>query len=321
MEALPTLKQLRHLVALADHGHFGKAAKASFVTQSTLSASLKELETILGAPLVDRTRRQVTFTPLGQETVGRARRLLEEAEQLAATARAAQTPLAGTVRLGVIPTIGPFLLPRILPALRRDYPKLRLYLREEQTEPLLERLRTGRLDVLVLALPYEVGAAETATLFEDRFAVAVRREHPLAKLKRIPPERIEAETLLLLQDGHCLRDHALSACRLGDKPHWDAFEATSLHTLVQMVDNGLGITLLPQLAVDGGILQGTDIVLRPVAGPAPAREIALVWRRGTGRRAEFELLAKEIVRVAAETVSNGPRNDRRQSESATEIDR
>lgn len=314
MEALPTFKQLRHLVALAGHRHFGKAAKASFVTQSTLSASLKELETVLGAPLVDRTRRQVTFTPLGEETVLRARRLLEQAESLAAAARATQAPLTGTVRLGVIPTIGPFLLPRILPALRRDYPKLKLYLREEQTEPLLEQLKTGRLDVLVLALPYDVGGAETAHLFDDRFAVAIRADHPLSKLQRIPPDRIEAETLLLLQDGHCLRDHALSACRLGDKPHWEAFEATSLHTLVQMVDNGLGITLLPQLAVDGGILQGTDIVLRPVAGTAPAREIALVWRRGTGRRAEFELLAQEIVRVAAETVPAKTDHTRRASD-------
>ncbi|MGD9741367.1 MAG: LysR substrate-binding domain-containing protein [Dongiaceae bacterium] len=299
MENLPTLKQLRHLVALAEHRHFGKAAKASFVTQSTLSASLKELEAILGAALVDRTRRQVAFTPLGEETVQRAQRLLEDAEGLAGTARAMQAPLTGTVRLGVIPTIGPFLLPRILPALRRDYPKLKLYLREEQTEPLLEQLKAGRLDVLVLALPYDVGGAETAHLFDDPFAVAVRADNRLAKLSKIAPDRIEAETLLLLQDGHCLRDHALSACRLGSKPHWDAFEATSLHTLVQMVENGLGITLLPQLAIDGGILQGTDILLRPVSGTAPAREIALVWRRGTGRKAEFQLLAKEITRLAA----------------------
>jgi len=302
MKSLPTFKQLRHLVALAEHRHFGKAAKASFVTQSTLSASLKELEAILGAALVDRTRRQVAFTPLGEETVRRAQKLLEEAEGLVSAARSMRAPLTGTIRLGVIPTIGPFLLPRILPALRRDYPQLKLYLREEQTEPLLEQLKAGRLDVLVMALPYDVGGAETAHLFDDPFLVAVRADNPLAKLSKITPDRIEAATLLLLRDGHCLRDHALSACRLGSKPHWDAFEATSLHTLVQMVDNGLGITLLPQLALDGGILQGSDILLRPVSGTAPAREIALVWRRGTGRKPEFELLAKEIVRAAGDTV-------------------
>jgi LysR family hydrogen peroxide-inducible transcriptional activator len=298
METLPTLKQLRHLVALADHRHFGKAAKASFVTQSTLSASLKELETLLGATLVDRTRRRVAFTPLGEETVERARRLIEEAGELAASARAAAEPLTGTVRLGVIPTVGPFLLPRILPALRRDYPRLKLYLREDQTEPLLARLDDGRLDALVLALPYDIGNAESVILFADRFSLALRPEHPLASLKRVPSERIEAETLLLLQDGHCLRDHVLSTCRIGDKPHLDAFEATSLYTLVQMVDNGLGITLLPELALDSGILKGTRLVTRAVAGPEPAREIALVWRRGTARGEEFRLLAKEIARLA-----------------------
>jgi len=298
METLPTLKQLRHLVALADQRHFGKAAKACFVTQSTLSASLKELETLLGAALVDRTRRRVAFTPLGEETVERARRLLDEAGELAASARAAAEPLTGTVRLGVIPTVGPFLLPRILPALRRDYPQLKLYLREDQTEPLLARLEDGRLDALVLALPYDIGNAESAILFSDRFSLALRPEHPLAALQRVPSDRIEAETLLLLQDGHCLRDHVLSTCRIGDKPHLDAFEATSLYTLVQMVANGLGITLLPELALESGILKGTRLVTRPVAGPEPAREIALVWRRGTARREEFRLLAKEIARLA-----------------------
>lgn len=303
MENLPTLKQLRHLVALAEHRHFGKAAKASFVTQSTLSASLKELEALLGAALVDRTRRQVTFTPLGEQTVERARRLLEEAGELAANARAAAEPLTGTIRLGVIPTIGPFLLPRILPALRRDYPKLKLYLREDQTEPLLERLGDGRLDALVLALPYAIGNAESAPLLEDRFSLALRPEHPLAALKRVPADRIEADDLLLLQDGHCLRDHVLSTCRIGAKPHLDAFEATSLHTLVQMVDNGLGITMLPALALESGILKGTRLVTRPIAGPEPRREIALVWRRGTGRREEFRLLAREIVKRAGERPS------------------
>jgi LysR family hydrogen peroxide-inducible transcriptional activator len=298
MDVLPTLKQLRHLVALADNRHFGKAAKACFVTQSTLSASLKELEDVLQAPLVDRTNRRVAFTPLGEATVERARRLLGEAQELVLAAQGERAPLTGTIRLGVIPTIGPFLLPRILPGLREAWPKLKLYLREDQTDPLLEQFHAGRLDAVLLALPYDCGSAEIAELFDDRFSLALRRDHPLALTKRVTPPAIAAETLLLLQAGHCLRDHALSACRVGDKPHADAFEATSLHTLVQMVDNGLGVTLLPQLAIDAGILKGTDLVTRPIAADAPSRNIALVWRRGTARQPEFQLLARAIARLA-----------------------
>jgi LysR family transcriptional regulator, hydrogen peroxide-inducible genes activator len=298
MEILPTLKQLRHLVALADNRHFGKAAKACLVTQSTLSASVKELEDILQAPLVDRTNRRVAFTPLGEATAERARRLLEGAQEIVLAAQGERAPLTGTVRLGVIPTIGPFLLPRLLPALREAWPKLKLYLREDQTDPLLEQLHAGRLDALVLALPYDCGNVEMAVLFEDPFSVAVRRDHKLAAAKRIEAEDLRDEPLLLLQDGHCLRDHALSACRLGEKPHLESFEATSLMTLVQMVDNGLGTTLLPRLALDAGILKGTDLVARPIAADSPARDIALVWRKGTRRREEFQLLAKEIKRLA-----------------------
>ena len=298
IEALPTLKQLRHLVALADNRHFGKAAKACLVTQSTLSASLKELEDILQAPLVDRTNRRVAFTPLGEATVERARRLLEEAQALVRAAQGERAPLTGTIRLGVIPTIGPFLLPRILPALREAWPKLKLYLREDQTDTLLEQLHAGRLDALVLALPYDCGNVETALMFKDRFSLGLRRDHPLARAKQVRPKEIESETLLLLQEGHCLRGHALSACRIGDRAHADAFEATSLPTLVQMVDNGLGVTLLPQLALDAGVLRGTEMVARPVEVDNPERDIALVWRKGTARREEFRLLAREIVRLA-----------------------
>jgi len=298
MEILPTLKQLRHLVALADNRHFGKAAKACFVTQSTLSASLKELEEVLQAPLVDRTNRRVAFTPLGEATVERARGLLDEAQELVLAAHGERAPLTGTIRLGVIPTIGPFLLPRILPGLRAAWPKLKLYLREDQTDPLLEQLHAGRLDVLALALPYDCGNVETALLFKDRFSLGLRRDHRLASAKHVRPKEIESETLLLLQEGHCLRGHALSACRIGDKAHADAFEGTSLPTLVQMVDNGLGVTLLPQLALDAGVLKGTEMVARPVKVDRPERDIALVWRKGTARAEEFQLLAQEIARLA-----------------------
>jgi LysR family hydrogen peroxide-inducible transcriptional activator len=301
MDILPTLKQLRLLVALADRRHFGRAAAACFVTQSTLSASLKELEALLRAPLVDRSKRNVVLTPLGEATVARARRLLDEAQELAQAAQAARNPLTGTVRVGVIPTVGPFLLPRILPGLRAAYPDLKLFLREAQTAPLVEQLHAGRLDVLLLALPYDCGNAETALLFADRFSLALRRDHPLAKQRRIEPAAARRETLLLLEDGHCLRDHALSACRIGAKVHAEAFEATSLPTLVQMAANGLGVTLLPQLAIDGGILAGTNLVTRPMAADEPWRDIALAWRKGTGRRAEFLLLVKEIRTLAKGT--------------------
>lgn len=296
MTALPTLKQLRHLVLLADHGHFGRAAQAAHVTQSTLSASLKELETLLQASLVERTKRRVAFTPLGLETVARARRVLREAEELFLSAQAGRAPLTGTIRLGVIPTVGPYLLPPVLPALRRAWPQLKLYLREDLTERLLEELRASRLDALLVALPYDCGPVEAEILFDDGFMAALPRDHPLVGGGPIATESLESETLLLLRDGHCLRDHAISACGLPPLRHPDEFEATSLPTLVQMVANGLGVTLLPQLALDGGILRGTNLHAQALAG-SPARQIGLVWRYGTVRGDEFRLLAREIKRL------------------------
>ena len=310
MITLPTLRQLRHLVALADHGHFGRAAAAAAVTQSTLSASIKELETVLEAALVDRTRRQVVLTPLGKQTVERARRILADTEALALAARAEREPLTGTLRMGVIPTIGPYLLPAVLPGLRRSYRSLQLYLVEDLTPRLLEQLHVGQLDVVLLALPYDCGTVESATLFNDRFLLALPPDHPLAKERRIDPERLRSEEVLLLRDGHCLREHALSVCHLADRRHTEAFEATSLPTLVQMVDNGLGITPLPELAVDAGVLRGTSLVTRPFGSEEPGREIALVWRRGTGRREEFLLLAKELAARASKAPHEPQRRPR-----------
>jgi LysR family hydrogen peroxide-inducible transcriptional activator len=295
MAVLPTLRQLRHLVALADHGHFGRAAASAAVTQSTLSASIKELETVLEAALVDRTRRQVVLTPLGRQTVERARRILADTEALVLATRAEREPLTGTLRMGVIPTIGPYLLPAVLPGLRRSYRGLQLYLVEDLTPRLLEQLHGGQLDVVLLALPYDCGNVESIPLFDDRFLLALHPGHPLAKERRIDPERLRSEEVLLLKDGHCLRDHALSVCHLADRRRTECFEATSLPTLVQMVDNGLGITALPELAIDAGLLRGTSLVTRPLAAEEPGRKIALVWRRGTGRREEFLLLAKELI--------------------------
>jgi LysR family transcriptional regulator, hydrogen peroxide-inducible genes activator len=298
MVSLPSVRHLRHLVALVDHGHFGRAAAACHVTQSTLSASIKELESVLEATLVDRSKRRVVLTPLGLETVERARKIVHDIEELAHATKATREPLSGVLRMGVIPTIGPFLLPRILPGLRRAYSRLKLYLVEDPTARLVEALHRGKLDVVLLALPYDCGAVETEILFEDPFVVGLPREHPLAKEARVKPQRLWSEDLLLLTDGHCCRDHALAACRLADRRHTEGFEATSLLTLVQMVDNGLGTTLLPTLAVDAGLLLGTSLVTRPLLSDDHARKIGLVWRRGTGRRKEFRLLAKELIERA-----------------------
>jgi len=307
MMNLPSLRHLWHLRALHDQGHFGRAAEACHVTQSTLSASIKELEGVLETTLVDRSKRRVVFTPVGIETVERARKIVKEVEDLVGFTTASREPLSGTLRMGTIPTIGPFLLPRVLPSLRQAYSRLRLYLVEDLTERLIQSLHRGELDVVLLALPYDCGAVETVTLFEDPFVVGLPREHLLAKETHVKPERLWHEDLLLLKDGHCLRDHALAACRLADRRLTEGFEATSLTTLVQMVDNGLGTTLLPSLAVDAGLLLGTNVVTRPLFADEPARKIGLVWRRATGRRSEFRLLAKELAERAKMKSKTAPR--------------
>jgi LysR family hydrogen peroxide-inducible transcriptional activator len=280
MVNLPSLRHLRHLTALADHRHFGRAAEACHVTQSTLSASIKELEALLETTLVDRSKRRVVLTPIGIETAERSRRIVKEAEQLVEATRASREPLTGTVRLGTIPTIGPFLLPRVLPSLREAYGSLKLYLVEDLTDRLIESLHRAELDVVLLALPYDCGPVETVILLEDPFVVGLPRQHPLTKESHISPQRLWHEDLLLLKDGHCLRDHALAACHLADRRVTESFEATSLLTLVQMVDNGLGTTLLPMLAVDAGLLTGTNLITRPLIPNDQARKIGLIWRSG-----------------------------------------
>ena len=291
---LPTLRQLHYLDALARAGHFGRAAEAMNVTQSTLSAGVKDLEATLGVTLVDRGKRRLVFTPAGEEVLRRGRLLLESAEALVEAAQATRAPLSGLVRLGVIPTIGPFLLPKVLPGLRRAFPKLKLVLVEDQTARIVDQLESGALDVLLLALPCDCGTAETMDLFEDEFLATLPKGHDLAKSPAISPERLAGEPLLLLSEGHCLRSHALSVCNLADTALGTTVEATSLHTLVQMVDGGLGLTLLPRMAVDAGILRGTSLVTRPLDVERRSRSIGLAWRRGTGRRGDFELLGRTI---------------------------
>jgi LysR family hydrogen peroxide-inducible transcriptional activator len=301
MISLPSVRHLRHLTALYDHGHFGRAAEACHVTQSTLSASIKEFESVVRVALIDHSKRGVVLTPVGVETVERARKIVKEIEDLVSFTTASREPLSGTLRMGTIPTIGPFLLPRVLPRLRDTYTRLKLYLVEDLTERLIASLHRGELDVVLLALPRECGAVETVVLFKDPFVVGLPRGHPLAKENGIKPQSLLGEDLLLLKDGHCLRDHALAALRRLANRRIAEFEATSLTTLVQMVDNGLGTTLLPTLAVDAGLLLGTSLITRPLLTDEPARNIGLVWRRGTGRREEFRLLAKELTQHAKAT--------------------
>lgn len=299
MRVLPTLRQLRYLVAIAEHRHFGRAADACFATQSTLSAGLQELEHLLDVKLVERSKRRVMLTPLGEQVVERARVVLREAEDIAELASASKDPLSGPLRLGVIPTIGPYLLPRVLPPLRESYPGLRLYLREDMTARLLDALHDGEIDVALIALPFPTDELEVRELGADPFLLACRSDDPLAKVKTAELDHLPDERLLLLDEGHCLREHALAACRLEPSHHRDDFRATSLPTLVQMVANSLGITLLPKMAVDAGLLSGTGLITRPMAPTTPAREVALVWRKTTPRGAEFDLLAEMLRRLSA----------------------
>jgi LysR family hydrogen peroxide-inducible transcriptional activator len=298
---LPTIKQLQYLVALRQHGHFGKAADACFVTQSTLSAGLRELETLLGVVLVERTRRVVRFTALGEKVADKAVRVLREAEEMAELARAEGKPLHGELRMGVIPTIAPFLLPAMLPRLRKEWPSLKLYLREETSQAACEALHRGQLDCVLLALPYPCGDVEAAPLFDDRLFVAFPDgEAPGGPSVEV--DAIDENRMLLLEDGHCLKDHALSACNRPDLRAHAAMMGTSLHTLVQMVDNGLGVTFIPSMAIEAGILHGTRVDARPLRSDHGFRRVALIWRRSSPRENEFQLLSAALRRIIGEIV-------------------
>jgi LysR family hydrogen peroxide-inducible transcriptional activator len=263
------------------------------VTQSTLSAGLQELETLLGVMLVERTKRRVMLTPLGEEVTQRARRLLADAQDLVDLVRAAEAPLSGPLRLGVIPTIAPYLLPAALPFIRTRYPALRLALREDMSARLVESLQGGGLDVLLLALPWPMEGVETLAIGDDPFFLAVPVGHPLAASPAIDLAMLRGDDLLLLEEGHCLRDHALAACRLAGR--WGGGEGltgTSLNTIVQMVAGGLGLTLLPRMAVEAGA--ATGLVVRPLADADAKRTIGLAWRSSSPRDAEFRALAGEF---------------------------
>ena len=293
MKRLPTMKQLQYLVALADTQHFGRAAQRCYIAQSTLSAGIRALESVLGIAIAERSNRHVLITRVGLQIAERARALLRDAEEVMEMARAGRSPMTGEMRLGVIPTIGPFLLPRVLPVLRDRFPDLTIYLREEQTAPLLARLEEGELDLALIALPYETEDLSIDVILKDEFLFACHRTHALACADEVSLEALAGEQLMLLAEGHCLRGHTLDACGVGDTKARAQFEASSLHTLVQMVAAGIGVTLIPRLAVDARVIQGTGISLSRLAVPA-SRDIGLAWRPTSLRTDDFRLLAQTL---------------------------
>jgi LysR family hydrogen peroxide-inducible transcriptional activator len=301
MARQPTLKQLKYLTALAELEHFGKAAAACYVSQSTLSAAILELEDILGSTLVERNKRQLILTPLGQDVVERGRAILMEVDDLVALCAASGEPFSGKMRLGVIPTIAPYILPHLLKRLRRKYPEFQLFIREELSAHLVTALQHGELDVLLLALPYPGDNVETMHLFEDEFVFACPGDHALAHAEHVCTADLRQQDLLLLEDGHCLRDHALEACKLSDSDLSIPYQATSLNTIVQMVANGIGVTLLPQMALDAKILSGTGVRTRLFHEHNVARSIGLMWRHKSPRRDEFTLLGEFIAGAVGNT--------------------
>lgn len=292
------LKDLRYLVAVADQRHFGRAAAQCFVSQPTLSAQLKKLEEHLGVQLIERAPNNVSLTEAGEQIVARARRILEATDEVVTLARSRRDPLAGRLRVALLPTIGPYLLPHVAPAIRKGLPRLELRLYEYQTGPMLEKLHAGELDVGILALPVELAGLESRELYREAFTVALPERHRLAAHASVRVADLKGETLLLLEEGHCLRDQALEVCsRAGVKDQQD-FRATSLETLRQMVATGAGVTLLPELAGRGAYRNARGVVLRPFAKPAPARRIGALWRKSTPRRAAIDALCELITRPA-----------------------
>lgn len=290
---LPTIKQLRYLVALNETAHFGKAAKACFVSQPAFSVAIKELESLLNVQLVDRTNKSVTITAIGQRIIQQAQLCLRDAEGLLEIAKDYQSPLTGMLKMGVIPTIAPFLLPKVLPAIRKKFPHLELYFKEDQSEKIYHQLMSGELDILLLALPYELKNTEQLCLFKDKFMLASRIKSHFVDPDNYKFGQLDSESILLLEEGHCLRDHALAACKLRKPEKISRFSATSLFTLVQMVESDLGITFLPEMAVGSALLRGTKIRLTPLQENS-YREIGLVWRKGSARSEEFRQLAEFI---------------------------
>ncbi len=295
MTVLTSLKQLHYLVALSEQLNFTRAAEGCFVAQSTLSAGVRELESVLGAQLVERNRQTVLMTPIGFEVVERARAILAATQDLVEVAVGAGKPMTGLLRLGVIPTIAPFLLPRSVQLIRERYPELRLALREDLTASLLLRLEEGQLDFALIALPYDTANLLVEPLFDDNLWIIGRKGDPEVKARKVLVAASMSDRLLLLEEGHCLRDHALYACGASIRPSWKGVEANSLLTLVQMVETGLGVALVPEMAVRSGLTESPNLVARQLANSSRKRTIALVTRRSTSRLADLKALS-EVVR-------------------------
>lgn len=290
----PTLKQLKYLCAVADKQHFSHAAESCFVSQSTLSAGINELEQTLGVTLIDRSKKHVSLTAIGREVTERARTVLTDIDDLVATAVAAHEPFSTEMRLGVIPTIAPFLLPKILKTFRQRYPEFKLYIREDLSGNLLEELHAGELDILLLALPYPADGVTERHLFYDELLLATNKGSPLAKRNKLMTKDLKHSELLLLEEGHCLRDHVLDACKLKNRDIKVPYQATSLNTVIQMVANDIGVSILPKMAVDAKILRGTSVETHPFADRVVQRSIGLMWRKRSPRQDEFEQVGELI---------------------------
>jgi LysR family transcriptional regulator, hydrogen peroxide-inducible genes activator len=301
---LPSLRQLRYLIALAEHLNFTRAAQACFVGQSTLSAGLKELESTLGVQLIERDRQMVAVTPAGQQVITRALQLISEAEDMVEYTKGVSGQMQGVLKLGVIPTVAPFLLPRVLPSVRQAFPGLKIALREDLTANLLARVQGRQLDFAIIALPYETEGLIAQPLFGDEFWLVGLAGDPALKSKQVNLPTKVSDRLLLLEEGHCLREHALEACKRKEVASPDGIEATSLLTLVQMVEAGMGLALLPEMAIKSNILQNTHLISRPLESPAPKRTIALVARKTNPHVAEFKGLA-QLISTIYKTKSHG----------------
>ncbi|WP_282607620.1 hydrogen peroxide-inducible genes activator [Pelagibius sp. Alg239-R121] len=291
-----SFRQLQYLVAVADALHFRRAAEACNVSQPALSAQIQQLEEGLGAQLVERSQRKVILTPIGRDVVARARGILADVESLRESVRDQAPPLSGTLRLGVIPTVGPYVLPALLPRVRSLFPKVELYLREDKTAELVTQLRAGQIDLVLLALPVAGADLQSMPLFEDPFVLAMPAGHVLTERQKVSETDLIEQQLLLLDDGHCLRDHALQVCALSGAGNVADFGATSLNTLVQMVANGLGLTLMPSLALNVELRADSGLEIRRFEEPQPSRQIGLLWRRSSMRKADFHAFAEIISR-------------------------
>ena len=290
----PTLKQLKYLCAVAEQLHFGRAARACYVSQSSLSAAIAELEAHLGVVLLERNSKRVLLTEVGAAVVARSHQILNAVDDLAALCEQSAPPLSGRMRMGVIPTIAPFLLPRLLNRLRMEHPQFQLFIREDLSHHLVDALHQGDLDLLLLAIPFAAEGVQSMHLFYDEFVLAYPAGHPLGKARSLHTRNLAGQDLLLLEEGHCLRGHALAACHLSSASLSVPYQATSLNTLVQMVANGIGITLLPGMALETPILAGTDVQTRRFDDADVQRSIGLMWRRQAARADEFRLLGEFI---------------------------